>query len=146
MGKRVMVVDDNPTLVRLCKLILEREGHQVWGAFSGMECLDALRGNPVDLILLDLLLGDMDGWEVLEKIRADEQWGDVPVIVVTCLSRWQAGDHPPLHSLAGYITKPFQVARFLDQIRCVLNNGQYEKPVEGIAATRSTPLLQKAAV
>ncbi len=146
MGKRVMIVDDNPTLVRLCKLILEREGHQVLGAFSGRECLDSLDGNHVDLILLDILLNDMNGWEVLEKIRADERWENIPVIVVTCLSRWQAGDHPPSNSLAGYITKPFQVARFLDQIRRVLSNGQYEKPVEEAPAPRSTPLLQEAAV
>lgn len=122
MGKRIIVVDDDPILVRLCRLILEREGHQVLGVFSGAECLDSLRRDPVDLILLDILLDDMDGWKLLEEIQADHRLGSIPVVVVTGLSRRQVANQAAERPLAGYITKPFPVAKFLDQVRYALDS------------------------
>jgi adenylate cyclase len=144
MGKRVMIVDDDPTLVRLCRLILEREGHQVLGAFSGAECLNSLRRNAVDLILLDVMLQDMDGLELLEEIRADDHWRRIPVIVVTGLSKWQAEDYARSNLVAGYLMKPFQVARFLEQIRHVVGNGHRDEPPREMLLPLNKPLLQDA--
>jgi DNA-binding response OmpR family regulator len=149
MGKRVMIVDDDPTLVRLCRLILEREGHQVLGAFSGGECLSTLRRNMVDLILLDVMLQDMDGLELLEQIRANEHWRKIPVIVVTGLSKWQAENYAQTNPVAGYLFKPFQVARLLEQVHHAVGNGHREEVrreeprKEGLLAL-SKPLLQEA--
>ena len=143
MGHHVMIVDDDPTWVRLCRLILEREGHQVVGVFSGKECLDHLRRHPVDLILLDVLLNDIDGWELLDRIQKDERWRRIPVIVVTGLSRWQAENQAHSHALAGYIIKPFQVAKFLEQVRYAFSNsGHHEEARKEIVLPLPRPAIQ----
>jgi adenylate cyclase len=144
MGKRIIIVDDDPTLVRLCRLILEREGHQVWGAFSGAECLNSLRRGAVDLILLDVMLQDMDGLELLEKIRANDHWRRIPVIVVTGLSRWQAETYARSNPVAGYLMKPFQVARLLEQVRHIVGNGHRDEPCKELLLPLTPPLLQDA--
>jgi CheY-like chemotaxis protein len=149
MGKRVMIVDDDPTLVRLCRLILEREGHQVLGAFSGGECLASLRRGIVDLILLDVMLQDMDGLELLAKIRANDHWRKIPVIVVTGLSKWQAENYAQANPVAGYLLKPFQVAKLLEQVHRAVGNGhreesRHDEPCKEALLPRGAPLLQDA--
>ena len=150
MGRRVMIVDDDPTLVRLCRLILEREGYQVLGAFSGGECLKSLRRSTVDLILLDVMLQDMDGMELLDKIRANDYWRRIPVIMVTGLSKWQAESYARSNPVAGYLLKPFQVARLLEQVhRAFGGNGhrdesRHDEPNKEALLRHSKPLLQEA--
>jgi len=146
MGKRVMIVDDDPTLVRLCRLILEREGYQVLGIFSGGECLNSLRRGTVDLILLDVMLQDMDGLELLGKIRANDYWRKIPVIVVTGLSKWQAENYARSNPVAGYLLKPFQVARLLEQVHRVFgSNGHRDSEAsKEVLLPRGKPLLQEA--
>jgi len=118
MPKRVLVVDNDPTLVRLCKLVLEREGYLVLGAFSGAQCLDSLARYPVDLILLDPLLEDTEGWELLDRIGADSRWASIPVVAVTnAFLRPKSPNHMPRQRLAGYLRKPFQISNLLEQVR-----------------------------
>ena len=69
MGKKIMVVDDEPDTVDLIKLVLETEGFEVITAFSGKECLDKVTLEEPDAILLDIMMPEMDGWEVFRKIR-----------------------------------------------------------------------------
>jgi len=117
MPKRVLVVDNDPTLVRLCKLVLEREGYQVLGAFSGAQCLDNLARYPVDLILLDPALEDIEGWELLDRIGADSRWASIPVVAVTNALLRKCPNHAPRRRLAGYLRKPFQISNLLEQVR-----------------------------
>lgn len=74
-------------MIELIKLILERAGHTVVGALGGGEALQMVAEVKPDLILLDLMMPDVDGWEVLRRLRAQEEFRDVPVIVVTAKSR-----------------------------------------------------------
>ena len=67
-GKRILVVDDEPNIVDLLAQILQDEGYQVKGAYNGKEALHVLESTPQDIILLDLLMPDMDGFEVIQKI------------------------------------------------------------------------------
>ena len=118
MPKRVLVVDSDPTLVRLCRLILEREGYQVLSAFSGAHCLDCLARFTVDLLLIDPALEDMPGYELLDRIGADPRWSRIPVVAVTSASLRQWGlSHAPRLPLAGFIRKPFQISSLLEQVR-----------------------------
>jgi CheY-like chemotaxis protein len=82
-GKRVLVVDDDPNAVDLLTQILQDEGYQVKGACNGKEALRVLKGTPQDIIILDLLMPEMDGFEVIQKIKANASWRNIPIIVVT---------------------------------------------------------------
>jgi signal transduction histidine kinase/CheY-like chemotaxis protein len=82
-GKRVLVVDDEPAAVDLLTQILQDEGYQAKGTYSGEEALRALDAAPQDIILLDLLMPEMDGFEVIQRVKANPRWRDIPIIVVT---------------------------------------------------------------
>ena len=90
---RVLVVDDEPAAVDLISQLLEDEGYQIRGVYSGEEALSALEAEIPDIILLDLLMPEMDGFEVIERIKANSGWKDIPIVVVTAKdltdSDWQ---------------------------------------------------------
>jgi CheY-like chemotaxis protein len=77
------VVDDEPVAVDLLTQILQDEGYHVRGAYSGEEALRALDTSQQDIILLDLLMPKMDGFEVIQRVKGNPKWKDIPIIVVT---------------------------------------------------------------
>jgi two-component system, OmpR family, response regulator VicR len=106
--RKVLCVEDEPDMIELVRLILEREGFEVVGAVGGQEGLEAVRREKPDLILLDLMMPDMDGWEVYRQVRADPKLKQTPVIVVT--AKAQSIDKVlGLHiaKVDDYVTKPF---------------------------------------
>lgn len=115
-----MVVDDDPAVVRLCQLVLERDGYRVVGAYNAAECLDSLNQRTVDLILLDLMLEDMSGWDLLSHIEETGRLGSARVIIVSGHPLAQSSRKGPL---VGYIQKPFAVNVLLSQVRHALNGG-----------------------
>ena len=72
-----------PEMIELVALILGRKGYEVEGAVGGKEGLEAMEHNPLDLILLDLMMPDVDGWEVYRQIKAKEGWKERPVVIIT---------------------------------------------------------------
>ncbi len=105
---RILCIDDEPGVVELVSLIFKSQNIQVEGAFTGREGLEAMRRNPPDAVLLDIMMPEMDGWEVYKNIRADEHLKNIPVIIVTArnssfeeiIARERAG-------VNDYVTKPF---------------------------------------
>jgi CheY-like chemotaxis protein len=105
---RVLCIDDEPGVVELISLILKPQNIQVDGVNSGREGLDVMRKDPPDAVLLDIMMPEMDGWEVYKQMRADDKLKDIPVIVVTArnssfeeiIARERAG-------VNDYVTKPF---------------------------------------
>ena len=81
--KKVVCVEDEPEIIDLIKLILGRKGFDLTGATGGLEGLEAIRRIKPDLVLLDLMMPDMDGWEVYQQMKADSELKNIPVIVVT---------------------------------------------------------------
>jgi two-component system, OmpR family, response regulator VicR len=81
--RKIVYVEDHADMIDLVKLILEPKGFNVVGAIGGREGLEAIRREVPDLVLLDLMMPDMDGWEVHRRMKADERLKDIPVIVVT---------------------------------------------------------------
>lgn len=79
----ILVVDDDPSIREMLVLILETRGFDVRQAADGMKALERARAEPPSLILLDLMMPGMDGFEVLEAMRRHEKWSDIPVIVIT---------------------------------------------------------------
>jgi two-component system, OmpR family, response regulator VicR len=119
--KRVLCIEDHPEMIELIRLILGREGFEVEGALGGREGLRAIQERPPDLILLDLMMPDVDGWEVYRQIKADEELRQIPVIAVT--AKAQSIDRVLGLHIAGmndFITKPFGPKELTASVRRVL--------------------------
>lgn len=119
--KKILCIEDEPEMIDLIKLILERKGFEVLGAVGGKEGLEVIRREMPDLILLDLMMPEVDGWEVFRQMRADEQMKDIPVIVVT--AKAQSIDKVlGLHiaKVDDYVTKPFGPQELLRSVNKVL--------------------------
>ena len=119
--KKVLCIEDEPEMIDLIRLILERKGFEVLGAVGGEEGLEVIRRERPDLILLDLMMPEVDGWEVYRQMRADEQLKDIPVIVVT--AKAQSIDKVlGLHiaKVDDYVTKPFGPQELLKSVNKVL--------------------------
>lgn len=119
---RVVCVEDEPEMIDLIRLILTRKGFEVTGANGGQKGLEAIRKEKPDLVLLDLMMPDMDGWEVYQQLKGDKDTKDIPVIVVT--AKAQSIDKVlGLHiaKVDDYISKPFSPQELLDSIDHVLN-------------------------
>ncbi len=116
MGKKIMVVDDEPDTVDLIKLVLETEGFEVITAFSGKECLDKLSFEEPDAILLDIMMPEMDGWEVFKKIR--QKYKKLPVAILTVRNQ-DIDKMLGLHVLKAndYITKPFGRKELVERVK-----------------------------
>jgi two-component system response regulator VicR len=119
--KRVVCVEDEPEMIDLVRLILGRKGFYVIGANGGIEGLETVRREKPDLILLDLMMPDMDGWEVYQQIKSDPQLRNIPVVVVT--AKAQSIDKVlGLHiaKVDDYITKPFGPQELLESVEKIL--------------------------
>lgn len=124
MGKRILVIEDDPEMVSLARLFLERAGYEVLSALEGETGLEVLRTEPVDLILLDIMMAGMDGWDVLRAVRANEQWRDMPVIMLS--ARHYLEDEKETSAYAemftDYVVKPFAVRDLVDKIGSALKS------------------------
>jgi DNA-binding response OmpR family regulator len=121
--KCILCVEDEPEMIDLIRLILGRRGFEVKGAGGGVEGLDMIRQDPPDLVLLDLMMPDMDGWEVYQQMKADEKTKHIPVIVVT--AKAQSIDKVlGLHiaKVDDYITKPFSPQDLMNSVDKVLKS------------------------
>ena len=119
---KVVCIEDEPEMIDLVKLILGRKGFDLTGAMGGREGLEAVRRVKPDLVLLDLMMPDMDGWEVYQQMKADRELMDIPVIVVT--AKAQSIDKVlGLHiaKVDDYVTKPFGPQELLQSIERVLS-------------------------
>jgi len=120
--KNILCIEDEPEMIDLIRLILNRHGFDVQGADGGREGLEMVKKNPPDLILLDLMMPDIDGWEVYQQIKADEKTKHIPVIVVTAKAQnidKVLGLH--IAKVDDYISKPFSPNALLQSVQKVLN-------------------------
>ena len=121
--KRVVCIEDEPEMIDLVRLILGRKGFKVIGANGGIEGLEIVRREKPDIILLDLMMPDMDGWEVYQQIKADSELRSIPVVVVT--AKAQSIDKVlGLHiaKVDDYITKPFGPQELLESVEKILGS------------------------
>jgi CheY-like chemotaxis protein len=104
---RLLVVDDTVENRDLLQVLLQQQGHQVTAAASGLEALDLLARQPFDLILLDVMMPVMDGFAVLERLKAHESWRHIPVLMVSALDRLDAVVNCIAQGAEDYLIKPF---------------------------------------
>jgi DNA-binding response OmpR family regulator len=122
-AKRILCIEDEQEMIDLIRLILSRRGFEVKGASGGTEGLKMVRQEIPDLVLLDLMMPDLDGWEVYQQMKADEKTRNIPVIVVTAKAQnidRVLGMH--IAKVDDYITKPFSPQDLLNSVEKVLNS------------------------
>src|SRR5437660_6669001 len=117
----ILIVDDEPGIIRLISMYLEREGFQTVGARTGGEALEVLRRSSPALVVLDIMLPDIDGWEVCREIR---KVSDVPIIMLTA----REGDEDKIVGLEigadDYVTKPFVPRELVARVKAILRRAR----------------------
>lgn len=120
--KKVVCIEDESEMIVLVSLILRRQKVQVIGALGGRQGLEKIESEEPDLVLLDLKMPVMNGWEVYRRMQASSKMRNIPVVVVTAMntgydesSNWQG------KRVDDYIVKPFKPVRLIESVNKVLN-------------------------
>jgi DNA-binding response OmpR family regulator len=121
MGKRVLVVDDEPNIVMSLEFLMRRAGFEVAVARDGREALAALEGAPPDLLLLDVMMPEFDGYEVCERIRARPEWGGTKIVMLTARGREVERERGLALGADAYVTKPFSTRDLVEQVKRMLD-------------------------
>ncbi|MEX1248305.1 MAG: response regulator [Anaerolineales bacterium] len=119
--RKVVCVEDEPEMIDLIRLILSRKGFEVIGADGGVAGLAAVRREKPDLVLLDLMMPEMDGWQVYQQLKADPETAQIPVVVVTAKAQnidKVLGLH--IAKVDDYISKPFSLQELVDRVDAVI--------------------------
>ena len=114
-GKSILVVEDDVTTRHALTRILARQGYSVTGAANGREAIDRLRAVAPDLILLDLMMPVMDGWEFRREQRQDPTLAAIPVVVLS--ADGSAGQKAEVLEADGYLQKPVELDTLLDTVQ-----------------------------
>ena len=144
---KILVVDDEPTIVELIEESLHIEGYETSRAYSGEEALEALAKDPPDLVLLDLMLPGMDGYEVCRQMQKDVRLSQIPVIMLTAKSAVADKVTGYQKGADDYITKPFDTEELLVRVRAQLHHLYHDQMNELTccrAARRWKPLSPAA--
>jgi DNA-binding response OmpR family regulator len=123
MGKRILVVDDDENILNLEKTILEQRGFEVTGAVGGAEALEVLAKKPFDLVLLDVMMPEVDGFTVCRKIKENPRLKDLPVIFLTAKGGGEALAEGFESGAVMYINKPFTANKLLTIVNTMLEAG-----------------------
>jgi CheY-like chemotaxis protein len=113
-----MIVEDDPDMIDLLSVILRRGGYEPVAALGGLEGLRLLRDGGADLILLDLMMDDLNGWKVLEAVKADQTLRQIPVLIISARHHLEDPEQTTAHAglFEGYLVKPFVVRDLLTKI------------------------------
>jgi len=120
MAKRVLVVDDEPNIVMSLRFLMEREGFEVEVAPTGEAALAALDDRPADLVLLDVMMPEMDGFEVCQRIRDNPAWRRTKVVMLTAKGRDVEREKGLALGADLYVTKPFSTRELVAEVKRML--------------------------
>ena len=123
MAKRILVVDDDENILNLERTILEGKGFEVVAAGSGPQALEVLSKQTFDLILLDVMMPEIDGFTVCRKIKEDSRLKEVPVIFLTAKGGGEALAEGFESGAVMYINKPFTANKLLTIVNTMLESG-----------------------
>ncbi|HKI85688.1 MAG TPA: response regulator [Thermoanaerobaculia bacterium] len=120
---RLLIVDDEVDLLDMLRVVLDSNGFDVVTASSGMQALVLAAENPPDVILLDVMMGEMDGWEVLRLLKLDENTQEIPVIILSARTETHDKIRGLQEGAADYITKPFSVKELIERVGRLVEGG-----------------------
>ena len=121
MSKRILIVDDEPRYLRLLEANLRTEGYEVATAQDGVQAIDIFSSQPIDMILLDIMMPRMDGFSTCQRIR---EYSNVPIIMLTAKGEEQDRVRGLDLGADDYLVKPFSATELLARVRAVLRRSQ----------------------
>ncbi len=124
MAEEILVVDDEPNIVLSLEFLMTKEGYRVRTASDGEEAMQAIRQTKPHLVLLDVMMPRMDGYEVCEAVRSDPELNDVVILMLTAKGRQVEREKGLALGADDYITKPFATRELLDRVRGLLETGR----------------------
>jgi two-component system alkaline phosphatase synthesis response regulator PhoP len=125
--KRVLVVDDERHIVRLVQVNLERQGYEVLTAYDGVECLEKAKAEKPDLIVLDVMMPRMDGFEALQRLKSDPKTNQIPVIMLTARAQDRDVLQGYQYGADLYLTKPFSPLELISLVKRVFESQEEEE-------------------
>jgi two-component system alkaline phosphatase synthesis response regulator PhoP len=113
-----MIIEDDPDMIALLSVVLRRGGYEPVPALGGLEGLRLLKEGGADLILLDLMMDDLNGWKVLEIVKEDKHLRQIPVLIISARHHMEDPEQTTAHAglFEGYLVKPFVVRDLLGMI------------------------------
>jgi two-component system cell cycle response regulator len=136
---RILVVDDDEALLKTVSWILKEHGYDVIAVPGSRLLLEQLESSVPDLLLLDIMMPDLDGFEVLERIRGDDRWRDLPVLMISAMPPEEAAVRTLGLGASDFVPKPFRVRELLARIQAQLRvSGTLTRaPPRGAAPARA---------
>lgn len=123
MKKKVLIVDDEPNIIVPLQFLMEQNGYDVIVAPTGEAAMEAIATNRPDLILLDIMLPGIDGYQVCQSIRTKTQWKDIKIIFISAMGREVDVAKGLALAADAYITKPFAIADVVEKVNHLLKVG-----------------------
>lgn len=120
MAKSILVVDDEPNILLSLEFLMQQEGYEVRTATNGDEALLAVGEKQPDLILLDIMMPKLDGFEVCQKIRSNPKWKDMRIVILTAKGREVDQEKGLALGADDYIIKPFATKQLVKKVKTVL--------------------------
>ena len=133
MSKKVLIVDDEPSIIVALQFLMEQNGYETLVAFSGEEAMETIARQHSDLILLDIMLPVVDGFEVCQRVRENSEWKDIRIVLVTALGSEANAAKGLALGADAYITKPFANADLVAKVKELIPRDR-DKP--GMTQTR----------
>lgn len=127
-ARRILVVDDQSDILELTSTVLSGAGYEVVALDSGAEAVERVGREPFDLVLLDINMPGMDGWETLRLMRADERLAGLPIVMFSIKGELRDKVLSMQEGAVDYITKPFMVDTLLARVQRVLDQAGGERP------------------
>jgi DNA-binding response OmpR family regulator len=120
MPKKILIVDDEPSIIVALQFLMEQNGYETLVAFSGEEAMETVARHRPDLILLDIMLPVVDGFEVCQRVREKAEWKDIRIVLVTALDRESNVAKGLALGADAYVTKPFANADLIAKVKELL--------------------------
>ena len=140
---KILVVDDEKLIVKGLKFALEQDGAEVEAAYDGEEALDMIQNGDYDIVLLDVMLPKMTGYEVCREVR---KTSNVPIIMLTAKGEDEDKIEGLEHGADDYITKPFNVQEIKLRIKAILRRGTQSKPAPEKASATDDSIIELGSV
>jgi DNA-binding response OmpR family regulator len=122
MSRKILVVDDEPNILISLEFLMRRAGFEVRSAGDGEAALEAIRDDPPDLVLLDVMMPKKDGYEVCETVRANPAWSNVRIVMLTARGREIEREKGLALGADDYVTKPFATRELVEKVNALLAN------------------------
>ncbi len=134
-SRHILVVDDESSILEMLEAALTGAGARVTTAVDGVTAYVAIENDPPDLILLDVRMPGMDGWDLLERLAGKPRTASIPVALETCVEDFMSFDKARREGIAAFISKPFKVADVVETCRRILSGS---RPLQGTAVPEDT--------